>query len=120
EFDNNPGARIYMEENADVEHLRPDATALQADLQINIIENTMEELAGAPRQAMGIRTPGEKTAFEVQTLDNAAGRLFQHKAEYFEDNFLEPLMNTMLEVARRTLQAPVLVALVADDNGITE
>jgi hypothetical protein len=30
----------------------------------------MEMMAGAPREAMGIRTPGEKTAFEVRAYDS--------------------------------------------------
>lgn len=120
EFEVGPDERIYMEQDADVEHMRPDATALNADFQIASLENSMEELAGAPRSAMGIRTPGEKTAFEVQTLDNAAGRLFQSKVSYFEQFFLEPLMNSMLEVARRNLDEPTLVSLVSDDLGITE
>lgn len=120
DFDYGPGQRMYMEQDADVEHMRPDSTALNADFQIQNLENSMEELAGAPRSAMGIRTPGEKTAFEVQTLDNAAGRLFQSKVSYFEQFFLEPLINSMLEVARRNLDAPALVSVVSDDLGIRE
>jgi len=45
---------------------------------------------------MGIRTPGEKTAFEVQALENAAGRIFQEKITNFEINILEPMLNSML------------------------
>jgi hypothetical protein len=63
----------------------------------------MEEYAGAPRQAMGIRTPGEKTKFEVQTLENNAGRVFQLKAAWFESQFLEPLVNDMLDAAARNI-----------------
>lgn len=120
DFDYGPGERIYMDETAEVEHMRPESTALNADFQIQIYEQSMEELAGAPKTAMGIRTPGEKTMFEVQTLDNAAGRLFQSKISYFEKFFIEPLMNSMLEVARRNLDQPVLVGLVSDDTGIKE
>lgn len=120
EFDYTPGERIYMDADANVEHMGPDTTALNADLQIQVIENAMEELAGAPRQAMGIRTPGEKTAFEVQTLDNASGRLFQNKITYFEENFEDTLMNTMLEVARRNLDNEVIVGTVVNDLGTQE
>lgn len=120
EWDDRPGERIYMEQDADVEHLHPDTTALQADMSIQFIEQTMEDMAGAPKQAMGIRTPGEKTAFEVQTLDNASGRLFQSKVTYFEQFFLEPLLNTFLEVSRRNLDDIVLVSTVSDDLGIRE
>lgn len=103
DFEYEPGGRIYMGEEGDVAPLVPDATALNADLQIQAIQNKMEEMAGAPRNAMGIRTPGEKTAFEVQTLENAANRIFTHKASQFEEQFLEPVLHAMLESARRNL-----------------
>jgi hypothetical protein len=63
----------------------------------------MEEMAGSPKEAMGIRTPGEKTAFEVQKLDNAAGRIFQAKISQFEEQVVEQLLNAMLEIARRKM-----------------
>lgn len=115
-----PGERIFMDTDADVEFLRPDTTALNADIQINELENTMEAMAGAPRQAMGIRTPGEKTAFEVQTLENASSRIFQSKISYFEKWFLEPLMNSMLESARRNLNLEEVVKVVQEDTGVEE
>lgn len=115
-----PNERIYMEETADVEFMRPDTTALNADMQIRELENTMENMAGAPQQAMGVRTPGEKTAFEVQTLDNAASRIFQSKISAFEEFFLEPLINQMLETSRRNLDFEQVVAVVRDDIGVTE
>jgi len=87
-----------------VDFLRPDATALQADMQIAELMGRMEELAGAPKQAMGIRTPGEKTKYEVQTLENAAGRIFQSKVSWFERNILEPLLNGMLAEAIRNFE----------------
>lgn len=101
EFQWEPGVEIYVGEEGDVSYLAPDATALQADFQIDVLMNRMEEMAGAPKQAMGIRTPGEKTAFEVQTLHNSASRIFEHKTAHFERVFLEPILNAMLEVGRR-------------------
>lgn len=103
DFDFEPGTKIIMGDEGDVAYLVPDATALQADFQIRELMEKMEEMAGAPRQAMGIRTPGEKTAFEVQTLQNSASRIFEHKAAHFERSFLEPVLNCMLEEARRNL-----------------
>lgn len=103
DFDYQPGERIIVGEEGNVTYLRPDATALNADFQISALENKMEELAGAPRTAMGIRTPGEKTAFEVSSLQNAAGRIFQHKAAKFEMEFIEPVLNAMLEAAKRNM-----------------
>jgi len=112
-----PGSKIYVGEEGRVEHLRPDATALQADMQINVLESKMEELAGAPKQAMGIRTPGEKTAFEVQTLQNSAGRIFQHKAAKLEAEFIEPILNTMLEAARRSMTSREEIRIFDDPTG---
>jgi hypothetical protein len=120
EFQYGPNERIYMEQDADVEFLRPDTTALNADVQIQELENTMENMAGAPRQAMGIRTPGEKTAFEVQSLENASSRIFQSKIGYFEEFFLEGLINSMLESARRNLSIAEIVKIVDDDTGVAD
>jgi hypothetical protein len=104
EFEYEPGATIFVGDEGKVDFLRPDATALQADMQISELMGRMEELAGAPKQAMGIRTPGEKTKYEVQTLENAAGRIFQSKVSWFERNILEPLLNGMLAEAIRNFE----------------
>lgn len=103
DFDYQPGARIVVGDEGDVEFMHPDTTALNADTQIAELERRMEELAGAPKEAMGIRTPGEKTKFEVQKLDNAASRIFQNKIEHFEKTGLEKLLNYMLQLARRNM-----------------
>ena len=92
--------------------MAPGPTALNAEIQIDTLERRMEQLAGAPREAMGIRSPGEKTKFEVQTLDNAASRLFLNKVKHFEKVFLEPLLNDMLAVARKNMQATDVVRSV--------
>jgi len=115
-----PGERIFGDPDSDVQILRPDATALSADFQKNQMMQDMEQLVGAPREAMGIRTPGEKTAFEVQELQNAAGRLFQQKITYFEEHFVEPLLNQMLEAARRNINATEVVKVLDDDFAIAE
>ena len=117
DFTYQPGERIILGEEGDVGSLVPDATALNADFQIQNLENKMEELAGAPRQAMGIRTPGEKTAFEVQSLQNAAGRIFQHKASKYEMEFVEPILNSMLESGRRHMDHGDLIRVLDDETG---
>lgn len=104
EFQYEPGATVFVGDEGKVDFIRPDATALQADMQINELMNRMEELAGAPKQAMGIRTPGEKTKYEVQSLENAAGRIFQSKVSWFERNILEPLLNGMLAESVRNFE----------------
>ena len=104
----------------DVKHLTPDTTVLNADFQIERKEGQMEEYAGAPREAMGIRTPGEKTAFEVSSLQNAASRIFQAKITYFEEQFLEPIINAEVEVARRNINGTDIVRVIDDDFGVAE
>jgi hypothetical protein len=120
DFDFEPGARIYLGEEGDVGYMAPDATALNADMQIQLLEAKMEEMAGAPKQAMGIRTAGEKTAFEVQTLQNAASRIFEHKAAHFERTFLEPMLNAMLETARRYMNRADVVRVMDEDIGVLQ
>lgn len=103
EFKWAPFEQIYVGEGGDVVPIQIDATALSADVQIERLEMQMEKMAGAPEQAMGIRTPGEKTRYEVQVLENAATRIFQEKISKFECEIVEPLLNQMLEHARRNI-----------------
>lgn len=116
------GAAItyYVPEDGDVRNLAPDTTMLNADTQVEEMERKMEEFAGAPRQAMGIRTPGEKTAFEVQQLENAASRLFQHKISFFESNFLEKIVNAEIELAKRFLDGSDIIKVTDDESGVEE
>lgn len=118
DFDFEPAARIYMGEEGDVGYLAPDPTALNADFQIQNLEAKMEMMAGAPREAMGIRSAGEKTAFEVQQLMTAAGRIFQHKTAHFERVFLEPILNGMIEAARRNMDIADTVRVLNEDTGL--
>lgn len=119
EFTWQPGEEIHIDEAGDVQMLIPDTTALNADFQINLLQQQMEEFAGAPKEAMGIRTPGEKTAFEVQSLQNAAGRIFQEKIVTFE-MMLEKALNAMLEVGRRNLEGSDTVRVLDDDLGVEQ
>jgi hypothetical protein len=115
------GSMIYeVNEAGDVRHLVPDTTVLNADFQIQMYMDLMELFAGAPRDAMGIRTPGEKTAFEVSELMTAAGRIFQNKMTHFELNMLEPLLNAEIEVARRNLNTSDVIKVVDTDTGVQE
>lgn len=110
DYEYEPGARIIVDEEGDVEFMRADLSSIvSADTQIETLMIRMEELAGAPREAMGIRSPGEKTKFEVQKLDNAASRIFQNKTEYFEREFLTKLLNYMLGLARQNMSASDVV-----------
>ena len=119
-FEWGPLAEIYLGDDGDIDTLKIDSAAVQADQQIAILEQKMEDFAGAPKQAMGIRTPGEKTAFEVQSLDNASGRIFNNKTINFEANIIEPSLNDMLEVSRRNIDGMDLVRVMDDDIGVSD
>jgi len=72
--------------------------------------NIMEEMAGSPRNASGFRTPGEKTKFEVQFLENGGNRIFRTKTHKFEKEFIEPILNDMIELALDNLGETDLVS----------
>lgn len=93
-----PGAHVGLDNDATLTFARPDATALQADLYVDRYLALMEEMAGMPKEAMGFRTPGEKTAFEVSQLNTAASRLFNEKVHKFELEMLEPLLTLMIRI----------------------
>lgn len=121
EFVWGPGCEIHIEEGGSVQEMaRNIQWVLQANQEINMLENQMEAFAGAPREAMGIRSPGEKTAFEVQALENAAGRIFQEKITSFEVSLLEPVLNGMLETSRRNLDGADIIRVLDDDLGVTD
>jgi hypothetical protein len=113
-----PEETIHIPEDGSVELLPPNPAAFQVNNEIAALLNIMEEMAGAPKEAMGFRTPGEKTAFEVQQLQNAASRIFQNKINKFEIEFMEPILNTMLEVARRNMDAVEIARVMDDDIGV--
>jgi len=110
-----PGEKIFVSEEGDVELLVPDVNVMQGDMKIDRLEKIMEEMAGAPREAMGIRTPGEKTKYEVQRLENASARLFQNKIKQFEEWKVEPLLNAMIELARRNLTGSTTIRVFDDE-----
>lgn len=110
-----PGRKIYVSEEGDVEMVVPDVQALNANLEIQYLHTTMEEMAGAPKEAMGFRTPGEKTKYEVQQLENAAARIFQNKIKQFEEQIVEPLLNAMLELARRNISGVTTIKVFNDE-----
>ena len=119
-FEWGPETTIHLQEDGAIDMLPPNPAAFQVNNELQGLMNTMEQMAGAPKEAMGIRTPGEKTAFEVQSLQNAAGRIFQNKVNQFEVEMLEPILNTMLETAKRNLELPELAKVYDDDFGVQD
>jgi hypothetical protein len=121
EFEYKPGAEIHVDENGSVTELARNAQWVMAtENNIDKLEMRMEQYAGAPREAMGIRSAGEKTAFEVQQLQNSAGRIFQEKVSTFEIELVEPVLNAMLEVSKRNLDSVDIVSVMDDDLGVKE
>lgn len=119
EFDWGPMEKIFVGDDGDVEMLAPAVQALQVNSEIAQLSATMEEMAGSPKEAMGIRTPGEKTAYEVQRLESAAGRIFQAKISQFEEQIVEYLLNGMLELARRKM-GPTVIRSFNDEMKVAE
>lgn len=109
----------FITETGDVRPLAPDTTVLNADFQIQQHENDMELYAGAPREAVGIRTPGEKTAFEVDALLTRANRVFEYQTNIFSD-FLEKIINTELEEAKKNLSGSDIIAILNRDFGVEQ
>lgn len=109
-----PFERIHVDADGDVELMSPNIQALNANIEMAAIESRMEEMAGSPKEAMGFRTPGEKTAFEVQRLENAASRIFQNKIGQFEEQIIEPLLNACLVLAQQHLD-DVVVRVIEDE-----
>lgn len=109
-----PGEKIYVSEEGDVELVTPQTNVLNCNIEIQSLAGQMEEMAGAPKEAMGFRTPGEKTKYEVQRMENAAARIFQNKIGQFEEQEEEPLLNAMLELAKRNFTGPMVIKILED------
>lgn len=114
-----PGEIIPCDRDSDVEFMRPDTTALAADTYVDRYMLLMEEMVGAPKEAMGFRTPGEKTAFEVQQLSTAASRIFERQVHKFEEEMLEPVINDILKMYIASQAGQVVMLPIVDESGAT-
>lgn len=119
-FNWGPGVMIDMAEDANVESMAPNQQAFMVNNEIGVLLALMEEMAGAPKEAMGFRTPGEKTAFEVDALNTAAQRIFRNKTNKFEVEFMEPLLNKMFELAKRNMDSTDVIRVLDDDLGVED
>lgn len=114
DFNWGPMEKIYLGDDGDVDVVLPDFNPVATNIEISSYEQRMEEMSGSPKEAMGFRTPGEKTKYEVQRLENAASRIFQSKIAQFEEQVTEPLLNFMLDLAARNMSKTVI--RVIDDE----
>lgn len=109
-----PLEQVVVDADGDVELMTPKVDIMQFNTEMKQYLDLMEEMAGAPKEAMGFRTPGEKTMYEVQSIENAYGRIYQNKISQFEEQQIEPSLNAMLELARRNMDQTVI--RVVDDE----
>ena len=110
-----PGAVYYGGIDSDVRMLVPDSTALNADNQIANYHRMMEDMAGAPPESRGIRTPGEKTAFEVSKLNENATMMFVDKARVFE-RMLETMLKETFELMLLNFDIEEYVEIFGEDS----
>ena len=110
-----PGEKIFIGDEGDVELVQPQINFQQMDFDLQRYQAQMEEMAGAPKEAMGFRSPGEKTKYEVQRLENAASRVYQNKINQFEEQVIEPILNAMLELARRNMVGATTIRVFDDE-----
>lgn len=121
EFEYGPGVEIHIDADGSIQELGKNLNGvIAAANEIEQLEARMELYAGAPREAMGVRSPGEKTMFEVAQLQNAAGRIFQEKINMFELELEEPALNGMFESAKRNMDSFDIIRVMDDDLGVQQ
>lgn len=113
-----PGEKIFTSDEGSVTLLQPNISIQALVEDIQMLMNLMEEMAGAPKEAVGIRSPGEKTKYEVQRLESAASRIFQNRINQFEEQILEPVLNAMLELARRNMTAAITIPVFDEEFAV--
>lgn len=104
-----PDHEFEVEEGGDAVWMTPPAEVLNQDQSLLLIMQLMEELSGAPKEAIGQRTAGEKTKFEVQLLDRGQNKTFRNKVKKFERELLSPTLNDYLEQGRHHLDSSDMV-----------
>jgi hypothetical protein len=109
--------KYIMPEGGSVSDITPDATVLTYDNQIQMHTEMARRAARIPQQLTGFKTSGEKTAFEVQNLNDGAFRGFINKAMQFEEDVIEPCVTAEIRVAKDNFST-VISVLEEDEEGI--
>lgn len=120
DFEYKPGGKVFVGMEGDVDFLVPDTSVLQANNEIAFYHSMMEQMAGAPKESMGFRTPGEKTGFEVEVLQQGADRMFQDKLNRFEEHVIQRILNLMFEMLIRNMDVTDVARTFDDDTKALE
>ena len=115
-----PGAEFNCPPDGDAAFMTPDATILTADTYIDRYMAMMDVMAGTPSEAIGFRTPGEKTMFEVQQLQNAASRVFTRQIRKFEEEIFEPMLNCSMQLYAENMKGQTITIEEEDESGLPE
>ena len=109
--------KYIMPEGGSVSDIRPDSTVLTFDNQIMMHRDLARTSARLPQQLAGFRTAGEKTATEVQSLNDGAFRGFINKVSQVEEDLLEPLVQAEMRIAKDNFSS-IIKVLEEDEEGI--
>lgn len=115
-----PGAEFNCPPDGDVAMMTPDATILSADTYMDRYMALMDIMAGTPSEAVGFRTPGEKTMFEVQQLQTAASRMFTRQIRKFEEEIFEPMLNCSLQLYADNMKGQTISIEEETEGGLPE
>lgn len=105
------------ESTFNIKQFDTNAAQVAANTAFQLI-SLMEEMSSIPREAGGVRSPGEKTAFEVQQLGSAASRMFSEAAKRCEINVIEPLINDCIELARKYGDTLDTIRVLGEDKTV--
>jgi len=108
---------FQAEEGGSVSYLTPPPEVLSPDQQLSTTLALMEDLSHAPKESIGQRTPGEKTKFEVQLIDQGQNKVYRRKVKKFERELVTPTLNDILEQGRHHLDATDVVKTYGEDTG---
>ena len=109
--------KYIMPEGGSVSDIRPDSTVLTFDNQIMMHRDLARTSARLPQQLAGFRTAGEKTATEVQSLNDGAFRGFINKVSQVEEDLLEPLIQAEMRIAKDNFSS-IIKVLEEDEEGV--
>jgi len=117
-YDDSTGRReIWAPVGGDARDIAPDSSTLSFNTEIELIQQDIVQSVGLPSDVLGFRSPGEKTAFEVQNLTEGAFRGFIDKVAQYEQDCIEKVIKDQIAIAIQNFQA-VATVLSADNDGI--